>query len=126
MKTQDDMERQGHCPQLQNQTDVFLGHSNLPVRKTWTFTTELNRKIQATEKRCFQRLLVISYRDHVTNEEVRNTIRRSIGPYEDLINIVRKCKLRWYGHITRSTGLAKIILQGTVQEERRKGRQKKR
>ena len=34
--------------------------------------------------------------------------------------------MRWYGHITRSTGLAKITLLGTVQEGRRKGRQKKR
>ena len=30
------------------------------------------------------------------------------------------------GHITRSTGLAKMILQDTVQGGRRKGRQKKR
>ena len=34
--------------------------------------------------------------------------------------------LRWYGHKTSSTGLAKMILQGTVQGGRRRGRQKKR
>ena len=33
--------------------------------------------------------------------------------------------MRCHGHITRSTGLAKI-LQGTVEGGRRKGRQKKR
>ena len=60
------------------------------------------------------------------NEEVRNRIRQAIGPYEDLLTTVKKRKLRWYGHITRSTGLAKMILQGTVQGGRRKGRQKKR
>ena len=59
-------------------------------------------------------------------EEVRNTIRHAFGPYEDLINIVRKRKLRWYGHITRSTGLARMIRQGSVQGGKRKGRQKKR
>ena len=48
----------------------------------------------------------------------------AIGPYEDLMTTVRKRKLRWYGHIIRSTGLAKMILQDTV--GRRKGRQKKR
>ena len=26
------IERQEHCPQLQNQNDAFLGHFNLPVR----------------------------------------------------------------------------------------------
>ena len=68
----------------------------------------------------------ISYRDHVTHEEVGNRIRQAIGPYEDLLTTVKKRKLRWYGHKTRSTGLAKMILQGTVQGGRRRGRQKKR
>ena len=76
--------------------------------------------------RCFRRLLGISYRDHVTNEKVGNRIRQTIGPYEDLLTTVKKRKLRWYGHKTRSTGLAKMILQGTVQGGRRRGRQKKR
>ena len=57
----------------------------------------------------------ISYRNHVTNEEVRNNIRNAIRPYEDLITTLRKHKLRRYGHITRSTGLAKMILPGTAQ-----------
>ena len=93
--------------------------------ETWTLTAELEKKIQATEVIYFRRLLGISYRDHVTNEKVRNRIRQAIGPYEDLTT-VKKRKLRWYGHITRSTGLAKMILQSTVQGGRRKGRQKKR
>ena len=53
-------------------------------------------------------------------------IRQAIGPYEDLLTTVKKRKLRWYGHKTRSSGLAKMILQGTVQGGRRRGRQKKR
>ena len=57
---------------------------------------------------------------------MRNTIKHVIGPYEDLITTVRKHKSRWYGHITRSIGFAKMILQGKVQGGRRKGRQKKR
>ena len=32
----------------------------------------------------------------------------------------------WYGHVSRSSGLAKTILQGTVRGGRRRGRQKKR
>ena len=94
--------------------------------ETWTLTAELEKKIQTTEMRCFRRLLGISYRDHVTNEKVGNRIRQAIGPYEDLLTTVKKRKLRWYGHKTRSTGLAKMILQGTVQGGRRRGRQKKR
>ena len=40
--------------------------------------------------------------------------------------IVKRRKLQWYGHVSRSSGLAKTILQGTVKGERRQGRQKKR
>ena len=94
--------------------------------ETWTLTAELEKKIQTTEMRCFRRLLGISYRDHVTNEKVGNRIRQAIGPYEDLLTPVKKRQVRWYGHKTRSTGLAKMILQGTVQGGRRRGRQKKR
>ena len=34
--------------------------------------------------------------------------------------------MKWHGHVSRSTGLAKTILQGTVKGGRRQGRQKKR
>ena len=57
----------------------------------------------------------MSYKDHVTNEEVRAKIQQAVGPHEDLLTIVKRCKLQWYGHVSRSSGLAKTILQGTVQ-----------
>ena len=78
------------------------------------------------EMRCYRKLLGISYRDHVTNEEVRSRISKAIGKHDDLLTTVKKRKLKWYGHVTRSNGLAKTILQGTVQGGRRRGRQKKR
>ena len=40
-----------------------------------------------------------------TNEEVRNTMGHVVGSYGDLITTVIKHKLRWYGHIKRSTDL---------------------
>ena len=98
--------------------------------------------------RCYRRLLNISYKDHVTNEEVRNRIQNAIGVHDNLLHVtneevrniiqnaigvhgnlltmLKKQKLRWYGHISRSFGMAKIILQGTVKGARRRGRQKKR
>ena len=68
----------------------------------------------------------ISYKDHVTNEAVRNKIKQAIGPYDDLPITVKKRKLKWYSHVSRSSGLAKTILQGTVRGGRRRGRQKNR
>ena len=60
------------------------------------------------EMRCFWKILRISYKDHVTNEAIRNKIKQAIGAYDDLLTIV------------------KTILQGTIRGRRRRGRQKKR
>ena len=94
--------------------------------ETQTITAAIERMIQALEMRCFRELLDISYRDHITNEEVKAKIGNAIGRYEDLLTSVKRCKLKWYGHVTQSSGLAKTILQGTVQGGRRRGRQRKR
>ena len=71
---------------------------------------EILRKLQATEMRCFKKLLGISYRDHITNNAVRDRIRQAIGPYDDILTTVKKPKLKWFGHVSRSAGLAKTIL----------------
>ena len=56
----------------------------------------------------------------------RTAKTHSIGPYDDILATVKKRKLKWFGHVSRSPGLAKTILQGTVQGGRRRSRQKKR
>ena len=65
----------------------------------------------------------ISFKDHVTNEEVYTKMWQAIGPHEDLQTIVKRRKLKRYGHVSRSSGLAKTILQGTLKGGRRRGRQ---
>ena len=44
----------------------------------------------------------------------------------DLQTSVKRRKPKWYGHVTRSSGLAKTVLQVTAQGGRRRGRQRKR
>ena len=61
--------------------------------------------------------------DHVTNEEVRAKIRQAIGPHEDILTIVKRRKLQWYGHASRLSRLAKTILQSTVKGGKRHGGQ---
>ena len=41
------------------------------------------------EMRCFCKLLGISYKDHITNEQVTNTIQQAIRPFENLFEIVK-------------------------------------
>ena len=43
--------------------------------ESWTLTAELENRTQAFEMRCYRRLLKISYKDHVTNEEVCRKIQ---------------------------------------------------
>ena len=79
----------------------------------------------AMEMRYYCKISRISYKN-LSNKEIRVKIQQAIGPHEDLLTIVKRRTLKWYGHISRSSGLAKIILRGTVKGERRQGRQKKR
>ena len=78
------------------------------------------------EMRRHCKIIRISYKDHVSNEEVRAKIQQAIGPHEGLLAIVKRRKLQWYGHVSRSSDLAETILQGTVKDGRRQGKQRKR
>ena len=78
------------------------------------------------EIKCYRKIVRISCKDHVTDEEVHAKIQQAIGPHEDLLTTAKRRKLQWYGHVSRSSGLAKTILQGTVRGGRRQDRQKKR
>ena len=51
----------------------------------WTLTAELEKRMQAFEMRSYQRLLNITYKDHVTNEEVHGKIYTAIGYYDDCL-----------------------------------------
>ena len=64
--------------------------------------TVLQRRMQAMEleMRCYCKILRISYKDHVTDKEVRAKIQQAIGPHEDLLTIVKRHKLQWYGHVS--------------------------
>ena len=77
------------------------------------------------EMRCYRKILRISHKDHVTNKEVCAKIQQAIGPHGDLLTIVKRRKLQWYGYISPSSGLAKTMLQGTVKGGRRQGREYK-
>ena len=67
-----------------------------------------------------------SYKDHVTNEEDRSRTQDAAVVHDDLLTIVKKCKLRWSGHISRSSCMAKTVLQGPVKGARSRGTTKTR
>ena len=76
--------------------------------------------------RCYCKILHIPYKDRFTYEEVCATIQQAMRPHKDLLTIVKRRKLQWYGHVSCSLGLVKTILQGIVKGGKRQGRQRKR
>ncbi|GFS01436.1 endonuclease-reverse transcriptase [Elysia marginata] len=93
--------------------------------KTWTLLADTERRIQAFENKCLRKLLRISYKEHETNESVRELVVAYVGLQEPLLATVKRHKLAWFGHVTRHDSLSKTILQGTVEGKHTRGRQKK-
>ena len=91
--------------------------------ESWTYNKMLEKRIEAFEMRCFRRLLGIVWRERISNDEVRNRIINIIGQYEPLLEIARRRKLQWFGHITRRPGtLAHTTMHGMVEGRRGRGR----
>ena len=62
---------------------------------------------------CSHKILCILYKNHIIIVEVCTKIQQAIRPHKDL-TIAKRCKSKWYGHVSLSSGLAKTRLQGTV------------
>ena len=75
---------------------------------------DMEKRTQAFEMRCYQRLLNILYKDHVTKEEVRRKIQAAIGEYDELLTLNKKRKLRWS---PTSQGFLVSRAQGKEKEE---------
>lgn len=57
-------------------------------------------------------LLGISNMNNVTRAEVKTRITQTIGPFEYLLFRVKRFKLMWYRHVTRSSEFAKTVIGG--------------
>ena len=89
---------------------------------------DLERCIQAFENKCYRRMLGISYREHKTNECVWQQVSILAGPCELLLSTVKRRKSRkssWFWYVCHHDTLLKIILQGSVDERRRRDRPNK-
>ena len=107
--------------------DVLPAHIHLPLFVNHGPSQQSCREAKAAlNMRCCCKILCISYKDHVSNEEVRAKIQQAIRPHAGLLTIVKRCKRQWYGHVSRSSGLAETILQGTVKGGKRRGKQRER
>ena len=97
----------------------------LYASETWTIKADEQRKLEAFENKCFRRMLRVSYVEHRTNASIREEIEHHVGAQEPLMSLVKKKKLKWFGHVTRHDSISRDILQGTVEGRRPRGKSRK-
>ena len=70
--------------------------------------------------KCYRRVLRINWQDMVRNED----IRKKISKEETIIDIIKKRKLRLFGHICRmdDSRLIKHLILGKMDGKSRRGR----
>ena len=63
------------------------------------------------------------YTEHKSNEEVKNRIELEVGRIVNLLEVVRKRELQWFGHAARQSGdsFAKTLLEGIFNGKRSRG-----
>ena len=86
-----------------------------------SLTAGWGKWMQAFEMKCYQKLLKISYKDHVNHEDVCRKTLAVTEEYDKLMTMVKKWKLRWFDHISRSSGFA---LDNSTRHRERKEVQK--
>ena len=98
-------------------------------RCTWNLATH-NRTTEENRIARFEVLPVRSLAYPAKTESVTrmygNPPWSIIGPYENITETVKRRNLKRYVHVTRSDGLTKVILLGTVEGRRIRSRPKKR
>ena len=63
--------------------------------------------------------------DHITMGGGRKKIKAAIEEYDEILTLVKKRKLRWFSHVSRSSDLAQTILQATVEEKEKEASRRK-
>ena len=53
--------------------------------------------------RCYRRLQNISYKDQCYQLGGLQNVQAAIGEYDELLALVKKWKLRWFAHVSRSS-----------------------
>ena len=87
--------------------------------KAWTISKTDEKKITSFEMKCYRKILRISWTERKTNASVLE----QLGVKEPQhLNLIKKQKLSYFGHIKRHNTLEKLFLEGTCKGRRGRGR----
>jgi len=90
----------------------------------WTMRREDERRISVAEMNWLRRILGVTKRQHIRNEE----IRKRLGREETAVDKVKARRLQWFGHVSRMSGdrLPYLALHTKLEGTRSRGRQRAR
>ena len=83
----------------------------------------LLKKITSFEMKCYRKILRISWTERKTNASV---LEQWGLKAPQLLNLIKKQKLSYFGHIKRHNTLEKLFLEGTCGGRRSRGRPRRR
>jgi len=86
--------------------------------ETWAIRQQEYKNIDALEMWIWRRILKISWRDHITNDEVK----RRIGIKKSLRKTIIERKKSWIGHILRGNNTITTAIEGQIEGSRTRGR----
>ena len=91
--------------------------------ESWTIKKAERQRIDAFELWCWRRLLRVP----LTTRRSNQSILKQISPGCSLERLMRKLKLRYFGHLMeRANSLEKTPMLGKIEGRRRRGRQRMR
>ena len=88
--------------------------------ETWTLTSDLMKQLEATEMLFLRRMLRISYKDRVTNEEVLHRANEDRTLMKDIV----KRQIDFFGHVIKKEELENLVITGFIEGKRASGRQR--
>ena len=65
--------------------------------ETWTILEEDERRLLVFEMQCLRTILGVTLRDRLRNIQIRNRL----GVDKTIVDIIRKRRLQWFGHLNR-------------------------
>lgn len=81
--------------------------------ETRTYSRNIEKRLEAFERRCCRRLINITWNDRVGNDEVDDRMKAHLGNLIPLLVTARRRTLQWFGRTTRRTdSLAQTVIHG--------------
>jgi hypothetical protein len=88
--------------------------------ETWTLKKDDIRRLEGCEMWFWRRMEKISWKEHVRNEDVL----KRVGERRSMKDTIWKRKARWLGHIMRSEGMLRTVMEGRAEGKRGRGRRR--